>query len=224
VLNMSDTIITVEGQFDHHHPAERGTVHVVVGFEGPARPTVVDQTTALHAWLAQQARQLVTDGAVTWWSADRMRMWSDRPWNKDGLQLALVHHAAVGLEVKFAQLATLAEWVETIAALDGVTVSGVSWALTEVTKARITLDAQTRAVQDALARATAYASSLGLETLHPLAVADPGMLGDQSRPDIASAAPLMSRALASQPTDAPLDLKPEDITITARVHARFAAS
>jgi uncharacterized protein len=220
---MSDTIITVEGHFDHHHPAERGTALVTAGFEGPEREPVVSRTTQLHGALAAEAERMRSEGAVTWWSADRMRVWADRPWNKDGKQLPLVHHAAVALEVKFADLARLAAWVEAAAGRDGVTVTGLRWALTEATRARLTADAQHRAVQDAVGRASAYAQSLGLATVRPLALADPGMLGDESRPQSSAAAP-MARAAAATQDPAGLDLKPEDITVSARVHARFAAA
>ncbi|ARJ06289.1 SIMPL domain-containing protein [Cnuibacter physcomitrellae] len=221
---MSETVITVEGHFDHHHPAERGTVLVSVGFQGPDREPVVARTTSLHGRIAEEAERMRTDGAVTWWSADRLRVWSERPWNKDGKQLPLVHHAAVASEVKFADLARLAAWVESTAALEGVTITGIRWALTEVTKERLSADAQHRAVQDAVTRASAYAQSLGLTTVRPLAIADPGMLGDESRPQSAAPAAPMARAAAAAKESGGLDLKPEDVTISARVHARFAAS
>ncbi|WP_378147978.1 SIMPL domain-containing protein [Cnuibacter sp. UC19_7] len=221
---MSETAITVEGHFDHHHPAERGTVLVSAGFQGPDREPVVARTAQLHARLASEAERMRTEGAVTWWSADRLRVWSDRPWNKDGKQLPLVHHASVASEVKFADLSRLAAWVESTATLEGVTITGIRWALTEVTRARLTADAQHRAVQDAVSRASAYAQSLGLAAVRPVAIADPGMLGDESRPQSAASAAPMARAGAAAKESSGLDLKPEDITISARVHARFAAS
>ena len=221
---MSETIITVEGRFDYHHPAERGTVRLSAGFEGPAREPVVSRTTALHRALSQTAEQFRAQSAVTWWSADRLRVWSERPWNKDGKQLPLVHHASVALEVKFADLQALARWAEEIAVQDGVTVTGVTWALTEATKHRITAEAQHNAVRDAVDRATAYARSLGLGTVRPVALADPGMLGDETRTSGTQTAAPMMRGAAAPAGDTGLDLKPEDITVSSRVHARFAAS
>jgi len=224
VRGMQDTIITVEGHFDYHHPAERGTVHVSAGFQGAVREEVVRLTTKLHSVLAEESKRLRQEGAVTWWSAERLRAWSDRPWNQDGKQLPLVHHAAASLEVKFSNLARLAEWVERVAAIDGVTLTGIEWALTEATRARITAEAQHLAVLDAIERAAAYATSLGLTAVRPLAIADPGMLGDESRPQSASSSAPMMRAMATAQEEGGLDLKPEDITVEARLHARFAAS
>jgi hypothetical protein len=221
---MSETIITVEGSFNHHHPAERGTVMVTIGFQGPERESVVTRTTSLHASITADVQQWhsPSGGPVTWWSSDRLRVWSERPWNTEGKQLPLVHHAAIALEVKFSDLTRLAEWAERLAAADGVTIDGIRWSLTEVTRSRLTTDSRHRAVVDAHDKAMAYARSLGLMGLRPIALADPGMLGDQSRPSSAAEAVQMSRKAATgEPS---LDLKPEDITVTARVHARFAAS
>lgn len=220
---MSETIITVEGGFDHHHPAERGTVLLSAGFQGPDREGVVARTTQLHSRIAADAQQLhsPTDGPVTWWSSERLRAWSERPWNTEGTQLPLVHHASIDLEVKFSDLRRLAEWAEALAGVDGVTIGGIRWALTEVTMTRLSTDARHRAVLDAVEKATAYAHSLGLYSLQPVALADPGMLGDGIHPSTPAEAMQFSRkAAAAGPA---LDLKPEDITIGSRVHARFSA-
>lgn len=227
---MTDTIITVEGFFESHHSAERGTALLSAGFEGPDRASVLRLTGDLHRELAAQAERLEAEGAVTWWSADRMRVWSDRPWNQDGIQLPLVHHASVALEVKFADLTALAGWVEQVATEPGVTVSGIDWALTEATETRLTAEARHGAVRNAVDRATAYAESLGLATVRALALADPGMLGGDAGGGGGAPAPahelafMAARKAPGGGGDEGIDLKPEEITVTARAHARFAAS
>lgn len=223
---MQETVVTVEGRFTHHHPAERGTVTLAVGFEGPGRDDVVRRTTQAHARLVEQVRALhdPSAGPVTWWSSQRLSVWGQRPWNNQGKQLAMVHHASVQLEVKFSDLARLADWVEQVAALDGVTVHGVRWALTEVTRRRLVVDARERAVADAVARARVYAGALGLSDVRAVALAEPGMLGDQSRPVPAEAGIAMTRGAAKEADGGGLELKPEDITVESTVHARFAAS
>lgn len=223
---MSETIVTVEGVFDHHHPAERGTLRITAGFQGGDRSTVVDRTVQLQTTLAAEVQQLLdpAHGPVTWWSADRLRVWSERPWNNEGKQLPLVFHAAVTLEAKFRDLRRLAEWAERLATVDGVAIGGIDWTLTEVTTTRLTADARHRAVLDATEKAAGYARSLGLSSVRPVAVADPGMLGDQSRSSSPNEATAMSRASKAAAESAGLDLKPEDITVSARVHARFTAA
>jgi hypothetical protein len=50
------------------------------------------------------------------------------------------------------------------------------------------------------------------------------MLGDGSAPTTPAPAMQMARAGAGAGAGGALDLKPEDITVEGRVHARFAAS
>lgn len=221
---VDETVITVEGRFDHHHRAERGTAALTVGFEGSDREAVVRRTTELHAALTGEVRSMhvPSAGPVTWWSSDRVRVWSTRPWNKDGKQLALVHHCSVAFDVKFSDLDRLATWIEDVSVRDGVTVNGIEWALTVATRTRLVADARHRAVQDAVTKAAGYATSLGLSQVRPLAVADPGMLGDESRPTTDAGGAAMLRSSASGGPE--LQLRPADLTIEARVHARFAAS
>jgi uncharacterized protein YggE len=223
---MSDTIITVEGHYEYHHPAERGTVQLSAAFQGPDREAVVSRATSLQSRLTGAAQGMFDgqSGPVTWWSSDRLRVWSERPWNQDGKQLPLVHHASVGVQVKFSDFGRLAAWVEEIAGEDGVTVHGIDWALTEVTRRDLTIESRRRAVADAVEKANGYAASLGLGAVRPLALSDPGMLGDHSSPASPGYAAPMARARAAVSNDAVVDLKPEDITIDARVHARFAAA
>ncbi|UJP40969.1 SIMPL domain-containing protein [Cellulomonas palmilytica] len=223
---MQQTVVTVEGRFEHHRPAERGTVTLAVGFEGPARDDVVRRTTELHARVVEQVRAMhaPSSGPVTWWSSDRMSVGSRRPWNNEGKQLPLVHHAAVRLEVKFSDLGRLAAWVEQVSALDGVTMQGVRWTLTEATRRTLTLDARRRAVADALDRARVYAGALGLTDVRAVAVAEPGMLSDAGRPTGVGESVAAARTGKAAGDGAGLELKPEDITVAAAVHARFAAS
>ena len=87
---------------------------------------------------------------------------------------------------------------------------------------RLVQEARRRAVENAVAKATVYATSLGLSTVRPVALADPGMLGDGSAP-VQPAQPLFARAALDSAGES-LTLKPEEIVITVQVHARFAAS
>jgi len=57
----------------------------------------------------------------------------------------------------------------------------------------------------------------------PLALSDPGMLGDGSAPG-QPPQPLFARAVSADTGGATLSLKPEELTIAVQVHARFSAS
>src|SRR4051812_28572655 len=100
---MSDTIITVQGEYSAWYPAERATVSTSVHADGPKRDAVFAR--AVEA--SDAVRNLIESihdkeaGPVTWWSSDSVRVWSERPWNQDGKQLAPVFHAGVDFTAKF---------------------------------------------------------------------------------------------------------------------------
>ena len=129
---MSDTIITVQGEYELRHTPERGTVRLLVGFDGEDRQQTLALTVERQVSLTAELRELHDPqrGPVTQWASDRLRVWGDRPWNPEGRQLAPIFHAQVGIEVTFSDLTALSDWVGTASLLDGLTVQGVSWTLT----------------------------------------------------------------------------------------------
>lgn len=226
---MTDTIITVQGQFSSWYPAERATVQVSVQTDGPDRDEVfaravagADAVRALTEPLADKQR-----GPITWWSSDSVRVWSERPWNAEGIQLPLVFHAAVDVSVKFSDFEALGRWVEAAAAVDGATIGSIDWDLTESTRTSAVVEVRSRAVKDAVAKASVYAQSIGLGSVTAIALADPGMLGDPSGAGGGAPQPLFARASMKSfdSTAAPqLALKPEEISVASVVDARFVAT
>jgi hypothetical protein len=222
---MADTIITVQGEYELRHPAERGAVRLRVAYDGPSRDEVLALATQRQLSLSNELRDLHNpqSGPVTQWSSDQLRVWGERPWSGDERRLDVVHHAEVGLDVLFSDLAALSDWVGVASLLDGVNVDGVIWSLTEARRQSLTQEARRRAVENAVAKATVYATSLGLSAVKPLALSDPGMLGDGAAPG-QPPQPLAARAASSAAGGATLSLKPEELTIAVQVHARFSAS
>jgi hypothetical protein len=164
------------------------------------------------------------DAAVTWWSAERLRTWSTRPWNQDGEQLPLVHHASVGIEVKFRDFAALSAWVgEHVTDTEGFQVTNIKWALTAKRRGELIQQVRERAVYDALERAQLYADALGLGKISPVAIADAGMLVANLRPNGGyGRAPTVARAgLGQVGHGSGVELVPQDIEVAASVDARF---
>lgn len=221
------TEITVRGSFSAFQPPERGTVHATIAYEGPEMGPVYDRVArdlaAVHDSITRL--QAVDPALVTWWSAEQLRTWSNRPWNSDGKRLPLVHHASVGLQVKFRDFGALSQWVgRHIAGIGGFRVARVNWALTEARREALAADARTRAVRDAAARAQQYADALDLGAVRPVAIADAGMLGAQLHPDGGHGGTFL-RAAAAPAGGAPdVELVPEDIEVAATVDARFVTS
>jgi uncharacterized protein len=217
------TEITVRGSFTSFEPPERGTVHATIAFDGPAMEPVYDRVARdLDAVKASiTALHNPTDGPVTWWSAQNLRTWSSRPWNKDGKQLPPVYHATVSIEAKFRDFTALSRWVsEHIANTAGFRVSRVEWTLTTERRDELHRQARTRAVQDSVTRAQQYADALELGKIRPVAVADAGMLVP-NRPEGGSGGAFLRAAAAPMGGAAEVELLPEDIEVSADIDARF---
>jgi uncharacterized protein len=213
------TEITVRGSFAAFERPERGTVHATIAYEGPAMEPVYGRVARdLDAVKASIAPLDKDNGPVTWWSADQLRTWSNRPWNKDGKQLPLVHHAGVDFEVKFRDFSAVSRWVgEHVANTEGFRVTRVEWALTEKRREALQQDVRARAVRDAVTRAQEYADALGLGQIRPVAIADAGMLG--ARPESGPSPAFMRAAAVGGAPD--VELVPEHIEVSAEVDARF---
>ena len=221
------TIITVQGTASDWFDAERATVNVTVSHDGPKREPVFEATTAVGAQVTAALTQLETEGAITRWSSDRVSVWTNRPWNNEGKQLAPVYYAALSASAHFQDFDALSAFVERFATVTGVTIASIAWDLTEEKRLAVTTDIQTKAVQDATVKATTYARAAGLSTVDPVAIADPGMLGDGSAGGgpmpMARGAGKMMMAMDAQ-GGGQLTFTPDRIEVSAVVDARFRAS
>jgi uncharacterized protein len=224
------TTITVQGEYAAWYPAERATVSASVHIDGADRDKVF--TRAVES--SDDVRNLIESihdkvtGPITWWSSDSVRVWSERPWNNEGTQLRPVYHAALDVSAKFSEFDALARWVESVVAIDGVTISSIDWSLTDSTRTSATVEVRSRAVKDAVAKATVFAQSIGLGSVTAIALADPGMLGDPSGGGGSGMQPAFTRGsmksmMVGAPGGTELQLKPEEIEVASAVDARFIA-
>ena len=220
------TEFTVRGSHSAFQQPERATAQVSLSFEGPKPQPVYDHA-ARDLELIKQSIAPLHDpkgGPVTWWSTQRVRTWAQRPWNKDGVQLPLVHHASVGAEVKFSDFAVLAQWIgKHVSATSGFRLDGVVWALTEKNRQQLEHAVRARAVQNAARRAQEYADALELGPVRPVAIADAGMLERGIAPINGSAAPYQRMAAMAKESGGAteMELMPADIEVSAEIDARF---
>lgn len=216
--------ITVRGSHAAYRRPERGTVHATVGLEGQDAAAVHDGTARSAQALAESLRALhnPSNGPVTWWASDQLRTWAHRPWNKDGKQLPLVHHAQVDLQAKFSDFDALGQWLTRSLAVAGVTVQRIEWTLTEVRQREMVAEVRAAAVRDARERAQAYADALELGPVEVAAVADAGMLGQGLMPTGPEGPESFVRAAALD-AGGGLAFTPQDVAVTAQVDAVFVA-
>ncbi|MFG6445340.1 SIMPL domain-containing protein [Microbacterium sp. P07] len=219
---MSDVVITVRGEQERRVAPERAVVQLSVRADGPERGPVVERVNAATAPIRDGLETHARSGEVAEWSSGRVSVWSDRPWNNEGRQLAPVHHASVDVSATFADFTALSWWLGETAEADEVQVTAIAWELTPATRATIEREVATDAVGVAVTRAEAYAEALGLGSLTPAEIADVGLLSGQA--EASASAPKMMRAMAMDASGPALALQPADIVVGAAVEARFRAS
>ena len=215
---MSDVTITVRGEHEERIAAEVGIVRATVRAEGRERAAVVEQLAESSHPIRAGLDARRDSGTLQHWTSSRANVWTERPWAPDGARLDPVHHATVELTATFTDVAALSSWVDEVAVREGTQVDAVTWELSEQTAADARDRVAAAAVLDAVGRAAAYASALGLTNVTPVAVADTGLLaGDAVVPS-----PKMMRAMAADAGG--VDLRPEDVVVSASVDARFTAN
>lgn len=218
------TEITVRGSCSASRAPERATVHATISYEGPEMQPVYEQVARdLETVKASISPMVDSDGGpVTWWSADQLRTWSNRPWNKDGLQLPTVHHVSVGVKVEFGDFTSLSAWVgDHVAATEGFRVTTIAWTLTPAHRRDLVREVRSGAVQDAVTRAQQYADALDLGPVCAMALADAGMLADTSVSAGARGVTQLRAAAASAGNSPEVELMPQDIEVSVDVDARF---
>lgn len=224
---MAEVIITVRGEHETRLVPEHGVAHVTVRTDGPARGAVVERIAALATPVRDDLTARQAASSIVEWSSQRASVWSERPWNNEGKQLAPVHHASVDFTATFSDFAALSWWISELADREGVQVNGVEWRLTPATRATVEREVASEAVRVAVVRATAYADAIGLVSVKPLEIADLGLLSHNEQGP--SPAPKMMRAMAVGMMDSAggspaMQFEPEDIVVSAGVEARFVAS
>jgi len=219
--------ITVAGTGTASLKPERATVHLSAGFEGPDPQTSLARTTDLVRRLADQIiRFEATRPSPTTWSAVlpiRTRSW--RPYSDKGNLTPLVYAAVAQVQVKFRDFGALARFVDDWGGEEGVTLQSVQWALTEATRQEQERRVLAQAVSQARDRARVVAAAADAGDVRFLEVADPGLLGGE-RPGAPQPLAMSARpaAAAAMGGGGPVELAPEDIEVSAVVHARFTTA
>ncbi|WP_370616612.1 SIMPL domain-containing protein [Mumia sp. Pv 4-285] len=215
--------ITVAGRATQHIPAERGTLRLSVSFSAARREDVVTAAERAHGTLVAGAKDQVAGGAATWWGSDQVSAWTFDEWIKPSAQEEQVKvrrfRASAGVRVKFRDFGALSRWASKVALIDGVSVGGVDWALTDVRRDAAVAQVRASAARDAVARAQAYADALGLGAVRLAALYEEGL-----RPHIAAGGGgvgVAMRAAAAPSGGGGMELRPDDIEVSCEVTADF---
>jgi uncharacterized protein YggE len=222
--------LSVSGSATHRHRAERGVVHLTVGFDGDDREEVVRDTAAVHSRLTEQATAWRRQEAATWWSAQSVTVaveteaTTDRGDGADATRASSVvrFRTRAAVDVRFSDFDALASWVGDVAVEPGVTVEWIEWSLSHDRRPEVEKAVRVAAIADAVTRAGDYAEALGLGRPTLQSVFEPGL-----RPGApGGGSPFgLARAVATFSSGGPVafDLHPDDIEVTAEVSADFIA-
>lgn len=217
---MTGVRITVRGEFVAHLPPERATVQLNVALEGPAPAPVYNAVGASSEQVSAGITALHgPDGPVTWFVSDSVRTWAARPWNQDGRQLPIVHHASVAVQVKFNDFEAMSIWLGSVVEIEGVGIEGLDWTLTEMKQREATRQVRSEAVRNAREKAQEYADALDLGPVHVLEIADAGMLGANLYTSSDNVA--MAYARGGTANGPEIEFIGEDIPVATSIDARF---
>lgn len=223
-------VISVVGEHTIDSPPERAVLFLTAAFETDDKSRTLELATRLVQELSAELKALTaTGGPATWFSVGSVQTHSWRPHADSGAIMPLRFAASVPLQAKFRDFAALAAFSARIGSRPGVRLDRVEWRLTQASERKVKEAALAGAVANARARALVMAKAAGFDDVVASQVADPGLLegtiGGGGGPvqfekadlRLASAAPVA----ADLDPDA-IDLKPEDVSISAAVHARFS--
>jgi uncharacterized protein len=222
--------ISVVGSSRHAMKPERATLRLEVACEADKQEPALRECTNTVNVIRQAIDQLAagTPSPITWFAVLPIRTRAWRPWNKDGKQLPMRFSAEAQIKVKFCDFAALSRFANTYGSAQFVKLEGVEWALTEATKTQVEQQVLTEAVRDAFTSASQIAAAAGAGNVTALEIAQPGLLsgihGGDSVAGGEFGAVMRGATRGSSPDGAALDLAPEDIELSAKVHARFTAS
>lgn len=210
-------LIAVHGSAARLLPAERGTVHLSLGWEADDRAVALRTVTDAHARAVRDAKSLVHRGVATWWGSDQVRVRAERRYVKDE-DWRTVQVARAQVKVKFRDFSALSDWVDDIGSVAGTAIDGIDWTITEGHRREVEREVRVRAVQDATARAEAYATAIGGGAVRLERLWEPGL-----RPSSIGSAEggVVTRAMMKAAGSGGIELRPDDIEVSAEVTADF---
>ncbi|MBG6240047.1 uncharacterized protein YggE [Mycetocola sp. CAN_C7] len=214
----STVVLSLRGEAVAESAPERATATLVIAVDGPDRSEVRARSTRAIAECIDSVTRLhdTVAGPVVDWTSDDLQVWAERPWSNDGTQLPLVFHSRATLAVTFTDFIRLSLWLDETADRNDVSVGGVAWAITDLTRRELEARAQRDAVAHALDKASVYASSLGLVTVTPVTLSEPSAA---ARPFGQDDTRMFATAAGT-----PSDFAPSPIRVSVEIDVTFAAT
>ena len=219
--------ITVVGTGLASLAPERATITLSAAHEGADKAQVLARTSELvQALTTEIARLRDHESKPTTWSAVLpigTRSW--RPWSEKGEVLPLRHAASSTIRIKFRDFRALSGFADAWGGVEGITLGGVEWTLTEEVQKKTEREVLAQAVEQARDRAQVLATAGGGGRVRCIELADPGLLSDRASTEMAPKAMAMrSGAYAGDSGGSGgIEIAPQDVEVEAQINARFVA-
>lgn len=215
--------ITVVGTNKFSAKPERATLNLTAGFESDEKDDAMRLTTALVKQLHGELESMkaAESSPITWFSVMPIRTRSWRPYHDKGKVMPMRYAAVADLRVKFRDFKALATYARQLGGRAGVTLDDVEWTLTEITRAKVEAQVLTGAVKRARDRALVMAKAAGAADVAAVEITDPGLMRHVVSAGAGAYESMSAREAATNGDDDDLVLVPEDVVVTATVHARF---
>ena len=215
--------ISVVGHSHASFPPERATLHMRLGVEGTDKQAALDHTTSLVQSFTNVVDQMraLTPSPITWFAVAPIGTRSWRPWTGKGTILPLQHSAECVVKLKFHDFAALTRFIDQWGGRSGVSMDAVEWTLTDAHQKAEEDKVLAAAVVQAHARATTMAQAAGERGVQFLELADKGLLDDTA--DFRESRVWATSAMQADSTGETegVTVAPENVELSARIHARF---
>lgn len=152
--------IRVEGVHRLTQTAERGVLALDVATHGTDRDDVVRRHAVTHNEIAAVARERRESGAAVAFEVGSPWAWTESPGSGPGQREAPIHHLTSTITVTFTDLDALAGDVSAFSTSPDLGVQQVRWELSDESRERLLDAARGLAVQDAVRRASSYATAI----------------------------------------------------------------
>lgn len=213
--------ITVCGQAVERASAERATVTVRSRLGAASAEEAMQSVAAAHERLVAEAKAHEAAGAAESWHADRIWISHSEEWVGDGQPRRSVYTAAASVTVRFIDFEVLGAWMGSVGMHELHEVGGIQWSLSETTERDRSRAARTRAVADAVERASDYAAAAGLGTPIVDGIQEPGTAAYSPR---APKVRMETMAFAASADGGPaVTVEAGEIEVRAAVEVRFLA-
>ena len=206
--------IIVVGRHEYVVTPETGLMTMTVEVEADTQREAATTASGLVAEVAADLDVLAAPGGpVSWRSVDSLRT---SVWRRyGGSDEPRRHAASARIQARFTDVPALASFLAEWGVREGCHLQGVTWELSEATRARLDEDALAKAVQDARRRAVVIARVAGAGDVQAVSFRDPSASLDQQ--------PGRPQSVMLAGGASPIPVVADDIVGTVAIEARYTA-